>query len=218
MPNWCSNRLKVEGDPDALAAFIAQAKSNPDGKISVDGDSPVLSFGAFFSIPADLREVESRAGLRDRNTPLSAHLAARQRLMVSVDPVESGEISSEMMFGDDKLDWYNWSIREWGTKWDIDGSDETTIVDQDESSITYDFSTAWGPPQAFLRRLAAAYPVLTFTMLWSEQGVGAYGLVSFVDGALWSHEDWDGEVAKERFTEHDWPEAYYDDEEEDGEV
>jgi hypothetical protein len=43
--------------------------------------------------------------------------------------------------------WYDWSIENWGTKWDIDGCSGLTIYEDDGELILYvDMMTAWSPP------------------------------------------------------------------------
>jgi hypothetical protein len=45
-------------------------------------------------------------------------------------------------------DWYEWSITNWGTKWDITGGyyDEDDM-DTDYTRLSMSFETAWGPPE-----------------------------------------------------------------------
>ena len=46
--------------------------------------------------------------------------------------------------------WYDWSITNWGTKWDISGGHFTSSTDND---ISGSFETAWAPPIAFYNTL-----------------------------------------------------------------
>ena len=40
-------------------------------------------------------------------------------------------------------DWYGWAVENWGTKWDIN---EFYGVDRQGDTISFGFSSAWGPP------------------------------------------------------------------------
>jgi len=48
--------------------------------------------------------------------------------------------------------WYDWSVANWGTKWDANSGDGA-IADQSEGSITLVFDTAWSPPITFYTKL-----------------------------------------------------------------
>ena len=77
----------------------------------------------------------------------------------------------------------DWERKNWGCKW---GADETTIVDEGGTCITYEFYTAWSPPIAFLEKVAVQWPSLQFVLSYEEPGVGFKGLAKF-KGEL--HED-----------------------------
>lgn len=47
---------------------------------------------------------------------------------------------------------YEWSVENWGVKWDVSG-DDINIVQFDEDSVLIEFDTAWGPPIEFYRHL-----------------------------------------------------------------
>ena len=49
-------------------------------------------------------------------------------------------------------EWYAWNINNWGTKWEVNGSDDN-IVDIGDTTITLYFDTAWGPPITFYENL-----------------------------------------------------------------
>lgn len=67
--------------------------------------------------------------------------------------------------------WYNWNIRNWGTKWDA-GS--PAIVEDTPEKVRYTFETAWSAPYEAIRALASPYPITVFTLEWEEeQGFGA---------------------------------------------
>jgi hypothetical protein len=49
-------------------------------------------------------------------------------------------------------DWYSWSIRNWGTKWDIADS-FVSEISEDKLTAIVSFSTAWSPPIEFFETL-----------------------------------------------------------------
>lgn len=47
--------------------------------------------------------------------------------------------------------WYNWNIRNWGTKWEASHWDETFV--NTEGKVVLGFNTAWAPPIEFYNSL-----------------------------------------------------------------
>ena len=79
-------------------------------------------------------------------------------------------------------DWYHWCIENWGTKWDVNGSDDG-VVDIKENEITIYFDTAWSPPLEFYIALehlgftVEGYyyePGMCFVGKWDENGDNCY--------------------------------------------
>ena len=68
--------------------------------------------------------------------------------------------------------WYDWSIENWGTKWD---ADDVEVVDEDEESITYSFDTAWSPPEPICEALRAKFPDLNISWFYRERGIEIAG-------------------------------------------
>lgn len=52
--------------------------------------------------------------------------------------------------------WYDWSVENWGTKWDIDGCSGLTIYEDGGSLTLYvDMITAWAPPTGIFDELVS---------------------------------------------------------------
>jgi hypothetical protein len=77
--------------------------------------------------------------------------------------------------------WYNWSVNNWGTKWDIYyvGFD---CVDKADDSYTYSFTTAWSPPERWLEHVVKQFPDLIFEISYYEPGMCFAGRVTYVRG------------------------------------
>ena len=68
--------------------------------------------------------------------------------------------------------WYDWSIENWGTKWD---ADDVQIVDEDENSIKYIFDTAWSPPEPICVALRTKFPAINIFWFYREDGMQIAG-------------------------------------------
>lgn len=88
--------------------------------------------------------------------------------------------------------WYHWRIENWGTKWEPDsGTDvkkETkTVLDQEISTATYYFSTAWGPADAWFDKVVTKYPKLRLSYVYGEPGNNFGGVIVALDGKVTRH-------------------------------
>jgi hypothetical protein len=65
-------------------------------------------------------------------------------------------------------DWYDWSIANWGTKWDA------YCVSIEKSEKGYPamivFDTAWCPPTPIIIEFVERYPDVVFTHWWRDEG------------------------------------------------
>ena len=76
--------------------------------------------------------------------------------------------------------WYDWSVNNWGTKWDAypasfhDANEDETI---NLFSTEGKFYTAWSPPTPIIRKLQKDYPDYEFTLKYVDEGWGYAGVL-----------------------------------------
>lgn len=63
--------------------------------------------------------------------------------------------------------WYDWSIENWGTKWNAGDASQGA----DEKSIY--FTTAWSPSLPVTHAMSLAYPDIEFTHSWADEDRGS---------------------------------------------
>jgi len=175
MPNWCFNTVTIKGDKEEIKRVREQLSKpfqmpNRDWKtdeVTIENINPVFSFWNIVRVPEDkLDEYHSVHGF------------------------SNGEQT-----GNTEYNWYNWNIREWGTKWDV--ATEAFIADEGDDYVVYSFNTAWSPPAYALNALSAQYPTLEIMNEWEEeQGFGSTmlhknGEESEFDGYDWKCGDCD---------------------------
>ena len=164
MPNWCSNTLWVEGNPEQLKEFISKSvkplEDNPNYN--------VFTLEGLYPTPAELLNTEAFSGISDNATE-----------------EEKAKRSDEVKALEEKYgytDWYMWRINKWGTKWD---ACETQIYQDDEANFMVMFDSAWAPPVMWLEQIAPQFPELKFKMAYSEPGMNFCGVIySNEDGTL----------------------------------
>lgn len=90
------------------------------------------------------------------------------------------------LYGSDN--WYDWSVRNWGTKWNAKDTDIDASDSSDEIIIT--FSTPWSHPEQWIRFISHRYPLSIIHVEWEEeQGFGASYTIQ--DGEQTRPHEWD---------------------------
>lgn len=146
MPNWVYNYLDVAGKPEDVAKFAE--KAGQPYKITEEWE---YDEGAFFFWNFK------------KPTDLKAYVAEG----------ENGKLSLEnrLLFAGDN--WYDWNVRNWGTKWEA-GYAEVTNSIPEEGVISYRFETAWAIPEELYTEMVSQHPELEFDIYCEEeQGWGA---------------------------------------------
>ena len=85
------------------------------------------------------------------------------------------------------VDWYDWSVENWGTKWDIyhygfNKHDIEILSLSATAEAFYSFDTAWAPPEAFVEYASKLYPNLVFTLNYFEGGMMFAGSTTYRNG------------------------------------
>lgn len=77
------------------------------------------------------------------------------------------------------INWYEWSIDNWGTKW----NSNNLIID--EGGKSFSFETAWDPAIPVLLKLSELEPDIKFVVLYADEEIGVYtGYVIFTNGQI----------------------------------
>lgn len=205
MPNWCHNRLVVSGPAVELDRF-AHAASGEDE----EGNPRPLSLARLVPEPEGLTErqedLESSKKLFDRLSAAKVpdggdRETRRRRLKEILEGLTDGEgvlgslvvdfaTAAGIEIPDERLNWYSWRVRHWGTKWDLvfeadgvlalapaegDGEDADVSISDGSAlrvgdQLIYGFLSAWSPPVPALHKIADDYPQLTFVLRYAEVG------------------------------------------------
>jgi hypothetical protein len=129
-------------------------------------------------------------------------------VLLDTQPFASGsENSDELIEKYGASDWYTWRVTNWGTKWDA--ADSNIIADDEQNLIVW-FDTAWSPPIAWVKWVAAQWPELSFSLLFEEPGCDFCGIYnvegieeSIVEGQYEYYDEDGNEVYYSQPTETD---------------
>lgn len=176
MPNWCHNTLTVKGEQNALSVFVEAAKLRRDVAEKLYAETVFVG-----DTKPELSEFADR---RQMEQPLSFE---------SFLPIPRG------------VDWYEWCIEHWSTKWDAnfnglvmaigaEGMDLAASAMGRGVTITpevvvYKFDTAWSPPLLVVVAMSEQHPELEFVLRFAEVGHEVAGESKWVAGLLLFHQD-----------------------------
>ena len=198
MPNWVYNGLTIEGNPDLVKNVIEQlnkpfkmvhdswnTESGQMEKKLTTYPNPIFSFYNIYNHIQD--------GVSDE-----VYHSQPPKTKASLDDMEAWHKEVEETFQTDNT-WYNWNVRNWGTKWDVAVNDDDKYPDTyiegptengENLVVYYNFHTAWSPPFPAMAKLSAQYPRLLFTLSYEEE-TGWGGEAEFLRGEMISDADYE---------------------------
>ena len=89
-----------------------------------------------------------------------------------------GERHAKALRNTGYLDWYEWSIANWGTKWDA----YSIRVEETDDKLIYQFDTAWSPPTPFIEKMVETFQMLDFEHWYFDEGHNFWGIACYSAG------------------------------------
>jgi hypothetical protein len=182
MPNWVFNTMSVTGPKPDVDAFREKAAR------------PYRTFhrGEFTNSGYDqdvIVERESTGAIQFWNflepSDKDAYFGHEQKPEGYESMTLDERMAEAMQFKGDH--WYDWNVRNWGTKWDTNDPYELGYAD---GFVSYSFSTAWSPAEGAFRAMVEQHPSLTFSFeCIEEQGWGV--IFAGENGELRELRSWD---------------------------
>ena len=223
MPNWCANQVDVEGDETEVARLIAFVKGDEDAfdfsNIVPIPDSPYYAVNEgqndfLCGCKKVWVETKAQVGKYDEEgyekaeghwevggLPIIKEVLGNGTIQDSVSamfggsdvcPIHKvGQISSHPDW------WYNWNVKNWGTKWNCgevwhDRDDDKPV----EGKTSYNFETAWSPAEPVIHALSGLFPTLSIAHRYCEGGMGFAGEVMYHAGNEILRQEYDGDTDK----------------------
>lgn len=174
MPNWCENKLTVEGSQAELEKFKKVAK----GKTR-HGEEQVLCEESFIPYPEEYRKLDEEAEKVRVEYTGKAKEAGVEKMSEEEREAWYKENPHPTVKDGFNSGGYDWCNENWGTKW---GFCSPKSEYEDEESIEYTFDTAWSPPIPLIRRMGEMFPKLKFTLRYEEPGMNFEGKLVMEDG------------------------------------
>lgn len=189
MPNWVYNGLTAQGPHDSVKKMKYQLNKPFVDYIEATGD---LSYG--------VKQIKY-------SNPIFSF-----RNIIAPTDLEAYKAQPSFYDRENDNSWYNWNIRNWGTKWDVAVANDSQYSDtymeetEDEwtASVYYNFNTAWGIPEEALTKLSSQYPDLLFTLSYEEE-TGWGGEMELLRGVVISHSQYGWKCKECDHIEEDTP-------------
>ena len=184
MPNWCNNEVSIYADEETIKQLKAEVFTTDK-----ETKQSYLDFNKVIPMPKELYDtispptVVSEAFIRMKDvlkanpSIQSIWLDDRQVKRDRLSEQYITESQSEYMkktFGADN--WYDWKVKNWGTKWGIDGG-SIQFYDEDNDRIELHFDTAWGPPEEICYALREKYEDIEIGWFYREDGMQFAGFL-----------------------------------------
>ena len=197
MPNHTANNFTVTGPKADVLRFVAQIK----------GTDSEIDFNKVLPIPDELRGTSSPSRIMTQEE--IDQIWAEWNKRKDEGKLSSFEMERPMGLGitqakyDEFIlkygyaDWYDWSIFNWGTKWNAYDVTEWSINECSEytTSATIYYETAWSPATALWLNVSKEYPKCEFYHEFADEGGGFLGSETNRYGRIISEEEfeWDSD-------------------------
>ena len=187
MPNWVYNGLTVEGNPESVKSMMNQL-NKPFKQMHDSWNMETHQHEKKVTLyPEPLFAFHNIYSFEDAGISIEDYLS---------QPPQNPDMTNWFKF--EGNDWYNFNVREWGTKWDVGVSSDneypdTTMEDAvngENHVVHYNFNTAWSRPMPALIKLSSQYPDLLFTLSYEEE-TGWGGELEILRGVVISESEYD---------------------------
>lgn len=207
MPNHITSRLKIMGDATKVAEvfnFIKADEPDKDGNFRLFDLEKIVPMPKALDIDSSsvgedgMKYLVAMAGdILERSAYEKSHHYAHMKEMELTNPkmfneaMAQGKIRLHNIADYGVSDWYQWRLRNWGTKWN---TYEYRRLDDN----TIEFQTAWNGIPDMVRLVAEKFPEVTIEYKYADEN-WSYNVGSFI---------FHGEDIEDLSPENESPEAW----------
>ena len=188
MPNHVENNIILKGDEQKIREMLEAIQNDDYGLGTVDfnkiinmpeslnieagseTDRGLKAYSDFIDVYVFGRNAEEALNAIRNISKESEDIFLKQRTDVKINEWELGKIAWNNIQNYGAPTWYEWSINNWGTKWNAYGYDKSSNYNQNTDLW---FQTAWSAPHRVIEKLAEMYPNITFEHEWADEDLGA---------------------------------------------
>jgi hypothetical protein len=182
MPNWVQTKLTFHGEPERITELLETIKTENDGdiryfdfeKIIPMPESLKITSGSSTDLGIDIlkyREGGDDSALKGRLSwpwVVNAGIKTVEELVDhaiegGLADLNDGQLALDNIKNYGCKDWYDWAVRNWGTKWNSSDG----IYEND----TLSFQTAWSLPEPVLVKLSEMFPDVTIGVVYADEDI-----------------------------------------------
>jgi hypothetical protein len=191
MPNYVTNKVVIIGTTPRITEIVEFLKSE-DGTQSID-------FNKIAPMPSELHNVSSPVQIVSEEEHIK-QVDELKKILANppqgyyphttrgITQKMSNELKSK--YGSDN--WYDWSCKNWGTKWNTCSTSEPKI-NAKGTRATYFFQTAWATPSPIFEKLSEKFPDVKIKVWFADEDMGYnVGRYGFEGGEVTEDESLDG--------------------------
>lgn len=188
MPNHVANHISLQGDPEKIRSMLEAIQSDELGVGSVDfnkiipmpkslnieagsrTDRGLKAYRNFIEVYTFGRSADDTLKALENIPAESEKVFLRQRTDIRREEWELGKTAWNNIRQFGTPTWYEWCVRNWGTKWNAYGYDEGGVDYHDGDSLR--FQTAWSAPHPVLEKLTEMFPDIELEHEWADEDIG----------------------------------------------
>lgn len=175
MANDVTNILSFEGDPDRVRAMLQAIQDDQAGFGTIDFNK-VIPMPESLNIECGSSSHRGLEAFQDYQHCYAGNLSEAAEAEyrnahpeVSDKEWEIGKAAAKNLAEYGAPTWYEWCVKNWGTKWNAYGFPSGRAAEE----LTVSFFTAWDPPDPIIRKLSELYPDITVTHRWADEDIGS---------------------------------------------
>jgi len=161
MPNHCENTITITGEQKELKEIWRRFQHKKEKGINMER---TLSFEKIMPTPRVLMEQSSPPRKKEDETE-----------------EQYQERITKYIRNYGARDWYDWRVKNWGTKWD---SYDCFLQEIEPDMMQFAYSTAWSPGKEILQHLSKLYPNILIVLQYHEPGMVFAGSCMFKSGKI----------------------------------
>ena len=156
MPNWVTNKWLIIGDTDD----IKQIRTIMASDYTEDG----ITFDKLIPMPDVISKLST--GFTDIDGEKVSRWVEFDSGAGKILKRKITEEEHRLIEKTGYADWHDWSVGNWGTKWDASHSHMSIL---NATTLRMEFDTAWAPPEPVIVELTRRFPKVTISAKWRDE-------------------------------------------------
>lgn len=162
---------------DGLSLYLARRNPQIDFYGSEEDKMSQEEYDKLWSLISDHMWLENDLQLTPDRLDLIKNKYKQEGELAKLEKLGEQCVDNIRKYG--AMNWYEWSIANWGTKWNA----TETEIDEQEHSLTFD--TAWDPAIPAMVEMSKLHPNIPMALLFADEQTGAHtGYVLFKNGSI----------------------------------